>query len=110
MSRVARLRIRNVRPKAGNVVVLQNPRIERTNAMCDTVRRHAKDIAEHFSDDFAGYYIVAWDSRGQWTSAARIDRSVMSEGMAIEFVRSCLLRRQTEDDTIERLGWDPDVV
>ena len=110
MSRAARVRIVNVRPKAGNLVVLQNPRAERTAHICKTIQRHAGVIARDFEDDFAGYYIVAWNSTGGWASGSRIDRSVMSEGMAIELVRSCLLRRQAEDDTIERLGYDPTAV
>lgn len=109
-NRVARTRIVNVRPKAGNVVVFQNPRAERTRLFCDAITRHGRSIADGWKDDLAGYYIVAWDSAGRWTSASRVDRSVMSEGLAIEFVRSCLLRRQIEEDTLERLGYDPEAV
>lgn len=108
MAKTARTRIVNVRPKAGNVVVFENPRIQRGRDVSERLSRAGKRMSEAFPDDMAGYTIVAWDTQGGWHSAMCTNNTFMSEGIAIEFARTCLLRRLAEDDTIERLGYDPD--
>jgi hypothetical protein len=108
---IARTRIVNVQPKAGNVVLLENLRQQDSRYIQDKLLEEARRLSDQWGDNLAGFVVFTWDFQGAWDKAEALSNDGPFVGMAaLQFMHNALMAQIIAEGTAKRLGYDPEAV